>query len=87
MPAADPQHAIHAGDRPMPWLQAGPISPRLGVLLTARLGENTHGMVERLLDEFGIQENPFDEVHWREAVNAFRRYGKGRQPARLNFGD
>jgi ribonuclease VapC len=32
-------------------------------------------------------EIPFGEVHWREAVDAFRRYGRGRHPARLNFGD
>jgi ribonuclease VapC len=44
-------------------------------------------MLERLLDEFGIQEIPFGEIHWREAVDAFRRYGKGRHAASLNFGD
>jgi hypothetical protein len=27
------------------------------------------------------------EIHWREAVDAFRRYGKGRHRAALNFGD
>lgn len=56
-------------------------------MLSARLGANAHGLVERLLDEFGIQEIPFGELHWREAVDAFRRYGMGRHPARLNFGD
>lgn len=30
---------------------------------------------------------PFGEAHWREAVEAYRRFGKGRHPAGLNFGD
>ena len=29
----------------------------------------------------------FSEAHWREASDAFARYGKGRHPASLNFGD
>ena len=44
-------------------------------------------MLERMLDELHIQEIPFGEIQWREAVDAFRRYGKGRHPAGLNFGD
>ncbi len=34
-----------------------------------------------------IEEIPFGSVHWREAVDAFRRFGRGRHPAGLNFGD
>lgn len=26
-------------------------------------------------------------MDWREAVDAYRRFGKGRHPAALNFGD
>ena len=40
-----------------------------------------------MLDELGIQEVPFGEIHWREAMDAYRRFGKGRHPAALNFGD
>lgn len=64
-----------------------PTLAETGIVLSARLGEDAHGLVERLLDEFGIQEIPFGELHWRQAVEAFRRYGKGSHPARLNFGD
>jgi ribonuclease VapC len=64
-----------------------PTLAETGIVLSARLGSAAHGLVERLLDEFAIQEIPFGELHWREAVGAFRRYGKGRHPARLNFGD
>jgi ribonuclease VapC len=29
----------------------------------------------------------FGDAHWRIAQSAFVRYGKGRHPAALNFGD
>jgi ribonuclease VapC len=29
----------------------------------------------------------FEAAHWRSAVDAWLRYGKGRHPAALNFGD
>jgi len=69
-------------------LAAGtPTLAEAGIVLTARLGSSADGMLERLIDEFGVQEIPFGEIHWREAVDAYRRYGKGRHPAVLNFGD
>lgn len=64
-----------------------PTLAETGIVLSARLGAAADGMLERMLDEFDIQEIPFGEIHWREAVDAFRRYGKGRHPAGLNFGD
>jgi len=33
------------------------------------------------------ETGPTVERHWRTAVEAFRRFGKGRHPAALNFGD
>lgn len=64
-----------------------PTLAETGIVLHARLDERARGMLERLLDELGVQEVPFGEVHWREAVDAFRRFGKGRHAAGLNFGD
>ena len=64
-----------------------PTLAETGIALHHRLGDTASGMLERLLDELELHEIPFGEVHWREAVTAFRRYGKGRHPARLNFGD
>jgi ribonuclease VapC len=64
-----------------------PTLAETGIVLHARLGEKAHGLLERLLDELSIQEVPFGELHWREAVDAYRRFGKGRHPAALNFGD
>lgn len=64
-----------------------PTLAETGIVLHARLGTASHGMLERMLDELGIQEIPFGEIHWREAVDAFRRFGRGQHPASLNFGD
>ena len=69
-------------------LAAGaPTLAETGIVLHARLGDASRGLLERLLDELDIQEIPFGEIHWREAVEAFRRFGKGRHAAGLNFGD
>jgi ribonuclease VapC len=32
-------------------------------------------------------DRSFRRAHWRSAVDAFHRFGKGRHPAGLNFGD
>ena len=39
------------------------------------------------LDELAIEEISFGSVHWREAVEAYRTFGKGQGLAGLNFGD
>ena len=71
-----------------PAVAAGtPTLAETGIVLTARLGPGSHGLLERMLDELDVQEIPFGEIHWREAVDAYRRFGRGRHPAGLNFGD
>jgi ribonuclease VapC len=40
-----------------------------------------------LLRNIGAEIVPFTEEHYEVALSAFLRYGKGRHPARLNFGD
>mgnify|MGYP006277972321 CR=1 FL=1 len=71
-----------------PGVAAGtPALAETGIVLRARLGDRAPGLLERMLDELGIQEVPFGEIHWREAVDAFGRFGKGHHPAALNFGD
>ena len=64
-----------------------PTLAETGVVLAARLGRDSRDLVIRLLDEFGIEEIPFGDRHWREAVDAYLRFGRGRHKARLNFGD
>ena len=64
-----------------------PTLAETGVVLAARLGHDSRDLVIRLLDEFGIEEIPFGDRHWREAVDAYLRFGRGRHKARLNLGD
>ena len=40
-----------------------------------------------LASQLGLSETPIDERVGRLAVECFERYGKGRHPAGLNFGD
>lgn len=64
-----------------------PTLAELGLVLTARLMTDPQYLIRRLLDELTIVEIPFGPDHWREAVDAFQRFGPGRHQARLNFGD
>ena len=57
------------------------------LVLTARLGPSGRTFLDQFLQRFGLVEVPFSEQHWRVAVDAFERFGKGRHPAGLNFGD
>lgn len=43
--------------------------------------------VYELISAFGLQLHAVDEAQAGRAVEAHRRYGKGRHPARLNLGD
>jgi ribonuclease VapC len=69
---------------------AGISTPTLvetGIVLSARLGHDARPLLYRLLQEAAITEIPFGAEHWRVSVEAYLRYGKGRHPASLNFGD
>ena len=43
--------------------------------------------VHQLVKELGATIVPFGDAEWHHAVDAFRRYGRGRHKAGLNFGD
>ena len=58
-----------------------------GMVLSSRLGVEPPALLDRFLRDFGVVPVVFGEQHWREALDAFRRFGKGRHPAALNFGD
>lgn len=64
-----------------------PTLVELGIVLSARLGRDAHGIIVRILDEFDIAQIDFGPDHWREALSAFNRFGRGRHRARLNFDD
>ena len=64
-----------------------PTLAETGVVLAARLGVAGRTILARFLQESGLVVVPFGEEHWSVAVDAFLRFGKGRHPAALNFGD
>lgn len=64
-----------------------PTIAETGLVMTARLGFNATALLGRVLQEFEIRAIPFEEAHWRRAIEAYERFGKGRHPASLNFGD
>ena len=64
-----------------------PTLAEAGVVLTAKLGARALGLLSRFLQEAGLTVIPFTEDHWRAAVEAYARFGKGRPVANLNSGD
>lgn len=64
-----------------------PTLAETGMILAARLGPEGRVILQRWLDELGVVAVPFGEAHWRAAVDAFERFGRGRHAASLNFGD
>lgn len=63
-----------------------PTIAETGIVLTSRMGRNAIGLLARFVQELEILPVPFGEDHWKEAVDAFDRYGRGRHPASLSFG-
>jgi len=57
------------------------------MVLESRKGDSGGRELDILLHRVRIDVVPFDADHAELARSAFRRYGKGRHPAGLNFGD
>lgn len=57
------------------------------VVLHARIGALSRTLLVRLLDDVDAACIAFGDRHWPVALGAFARYGNGRHPAGLNFGD
>lgn len=58
-----------------------------GMVMQARLGDAGERELDLLVRQLGIVTIPFTAEHVDLARSAFRRFGKGRHPASLNFGD
>jgi ribonuclease VapC len=58
-----------------------------GMVLAGRRKKPPSGELEGLLAELGITVVPFGEKEAHTAMEAFRRFGRGRHKAALNFGD
>jgi ribonuclease VapC len=58
-----------------------------GIVALGLRGASGASDLDRLLTQIGAQIVPFDDDQANLARNAFERFGKGRHPAGLNFGD
>jgi len=57
------------------------------IVMENRKGQLGRLLIARFLDLIAAEVVPVTEEQARRAYNAFSRFGKGRHPAGLNFGD
>lgn len=57
------------------------------MVLSTRLKRDPRPWFNEFLREAEIEVIPFSQEHYYVAIDAFQRFGKGRHPAALNFGD
>lgn len=74
---------VRAGEVIVP----APVKVEAGMVMASRTGPAGLADLDDLLARAGARVLPFTEAHARAATDAFLRYGKGRHPAGLNFGD
>lgn len=64
-----------------------PILFEAEMVMIKKVGEVGRRLTAEFLDTFRVELMLFGEPHLRAAIDAYLRYGKGRHPARLNYGD
>jgi ribonuclease VapC len=74
--AGAPSVAISAGT----WFE-------LSIVLAASDLPDVDGFLGRFREQANLEITPFTAEHSAAALAAWRRFGKGNHPARLNFGD
>jgi ribonuclease VapC len=57
------------------------------MVVVAKMETRGRMALQSFVEDSGLIVVAFGENHWRSALDAFSRFGKGRHPARLNFGD
>lgn len=67
-------------------LVAAPSALELEIVLRSKTGPNGPS-ARRVLQNLAIETVPFSLEHLAEAIDAFGKFGRGRHPAQLNFGD
>lgn len=65
----------------------GPTLLETGMVATRAFDLRGRALVSQFLERWSVVVTPFDNGHWQIAMEAFLRYGKGRHPAALNYGD
>jgi ribonuclease VapC len=57
------------------------------LVLRLRLMMEPRAFLERFLTDWNVSVVPFGEDHWKLAIDAHARFGRGHHKAALNFGD
>ena len=65
----------------------GPTVLEAAIVLGARTRKDPRPVLHEFLRDAEAEIVPFGPDHYHAAVDAFLRFGKGRHPAGLNFGD
>jgi ribonuclease VapC len=65
----------------------GPTLVETTIVLATRLGEQAQRALSLMVERAGIVIVSFDPPHSQMAIEAWLRFGRGRHPAALNFGD
>jgi ribonuclease VapC len=77
-------------DRLLEEAEVGMGTPSLaecGLVLAGKSRLDWATLIGEFKARFGLEEISFSPSHWVVAVEAYERFGKGRHPAKLNFGD
>jgi ribonuclease VapC len=64
-----------------------PTLAETGLVLSRKVGRQGRAVLSRFLQQTSAIVIPFGEEHWRAAIDAYVRFGKGRHAAALNLGD
>ena len=70
-----------------PWRISAVTLVEASMVIEARLGAAGTVQLDSLLLRIGADVRPVDATTAAVALDGWRRYGRGRHPARLNFGD
>lgn len=68
-------------------LIGAPTLAEAGIVLQGRQGHTGVAALLSLLERWQVRVMPFTAAHSLEAIEAYRRYGKGHHAAALNLGD
>lgn len=70
-----------------PCMMSAATRVEVGIVVEAKTGPAGAQLLDELLDRIDVRIEPVDDALATEALISWRRFGKGRHPAGLNFGD
>jgi len=83
----DARHYAHAFEQAEQACIAAPVFVEAAVVMLARKGEAGLLALDAFVQQSGLTITDMTATHAEAAIDAYRRFGKGRHPAGLNLGD